>query len=420
MKQSLTDFRERFVLLLEQINIDPFWAKVMQSFVVLVLIIIFAWVTYKLATLLMRKLAPLVIGKAKADWREALLENKVFSKVANFIPAVFVSIFYHAISSGEFRYIIELFIGTYFIIVFLLLANSIINTVTTVYDDVEGEIGNLKLYLQLIKVALFSIGIIAIISIFANRNFMDILKGLGTMITVLLIVYKDTILGFVAGIQLSANKMVKVGDWVSLPKDNADGTVTEISLNTVKIQNFDQTITTIPTYKLMSESFTNWRGMQESGGRRIKRHIKIDMDSIHFLSTAEINRLGKFKLIENYISEKLKEVESSRKKEQEWVNQRKITNIGTFKKYIENYLLSTGFVNIDMTFMVRQLQSTETGVPIEIYFFCKEKALNTYEQIQSNIFDHIIAVVPLFNLRIYQSLSGSSFKIKQRKAKKRR
>lgn len=417
MEEVLIELRKQTVAFLEQIQIPKFWSIVLQSAFVLVLIIVVAWLTDKIATFFLRKIAPLIIGKTKKKWREALLKNGVFSKVANFVPPVVISIFYHLISSADLRYVIQLFIGSYFIIVFLLLVNAIINTVNTVYDNVEGEIGNLKLYLQLAKVTLFSIGIIAIISIFANRNFMDILKGLGTMITVLLIVYKDTIMGFVAGIQLSANKMVKVGDWVSLPKDNADGTVTEISLNTVKIQNFDQTITTIPTYKLMSESFTNWRGMQESGGRRIKRHIKIDMNSIHFLSTAEINRLGKFKLLKEYISEKLEEVESSKKKEREWVNQRKITNIGTFKKYIENYLLSTGFVNTDMTFMVRQLQSTEIGVPIEIYFFCKEKDLGTYEKIQSNIFDHIISIVPEFNLRVYQRLSGSTFKIKERKKK---
>lgn len=415
MKDTLQHIREQSIDFLAQLQITGIWATVIQSIVVFLLIILVAWIADKIATKIMRKLAPILIGKAKNEWKEALLENKVFSKISSFIPAVVIALFYHIIASDDLRHIIQLFISSYFIIVFLLLANAIINTITSVYSDIEGEMGNLKLYLQLAKVALFSIGIIAIVSLFANKNFMDILKGLGTMITVLLIVYKDTILGFVAGIQLSANKMVKVGDWVSLPKDNADGTVTEISLNTVKIQNFDQTITTIPTYKLMSESFTNWRGMQESGGRRIKRHIKIDMNSIHFLSTNEIKRLGKFKLLRDYIANKLEEVESSKKNETEWVNQRKITNIGTFKKYIENYLLNTGYVNTDMTFMVRQLQSTEIGVPIEIYFFCKEKDLSTYEQIQSDIFDHIISIIPEFNLRVYQRLSGSTFKIKERK-----
>lgn len=415
MEQTLIHLRNKTVNLLEQLGLSTIWSIFLQSIIVFFLIILFALVADKIATFLMRRLAPIILGKARINWKKFLLKNRVFSKTASFIPAIVISVLYHIIASADLRYVIELFIDTYFIIVFLLLANAIINTVDSIYVNIEGNIGNLKLYLQLAKVVLFSIGVIAIISIFANRNFMDILKGLGTMITVLLIVYKDTIMGFIAGIQLSTNKMVKIGDWISLPKENADGTVTEISLNTVKIQNFDQTITTIPTYKLISESFTNWRGMQESGGRRIKRHIKIDMNSIHFLSTEEINRLGKFKLLEKYISEKLKEVESSKKKEQEWVNQRKITNIGTLKKYIENYLLSTGFVNTEMTFMVRQLQSTETGIPIEIYFFCKEKDLGTYEQIQSNIFDHIISVVPLFNLRIYQSLSGSSFKIKERR-----
>lgn len=408
MKEVLIQLREQTVFFLEQLQIPKIWSTVLQSVIVLILIILVAWLADKIATFFLRKAAPLIIGKTKEKWRNALLENKVFSKAANFIPPVTIATFYHLISSEDLRYVIQLFIGSYFIIVFLLFANAVINTFSSVSKNIEGEMGSLKLYLQLIKVALFSLGIIAIISIFANRNFIDILKGLGTMITVFLIVYKDTIMGFVAGIQLSANKMLKVGDWVSLPKDNADGTVTDISLNTVKIQNFDQTITTVPTYKLMSESFTNWRGMEESGGRRIKRHINIDMDSIHFLSTEEIKRLGKFKLLKKYISGKLQELENENKKEQEVINQRKITNIGTFKKYIENYLLNTGYVNTDMTFMVRQLQPTELGVPIEIYMFCKEKSLATYEQIQSDIFDHIIAIVPEFNLHIFQVLSKGS------------
>ncbi|MBS9773858.1 MAG: mechanosensitive ion channel [Tenacibaculum sp.] len=406
MKEFLIQFREQTVSILQEtIHLPAFWAVVVQSIIVFILILLFAWVANRIATKLMRSLAPVIIGKTKIGWREALLENKVFSKISNFIPAIVVLNFYHFIASEDLRHIIELFIDSYFIIVFLILANSVINAISDISKNIEGEIDNPQLYLQLIKVILFSLGIIAIISIFANRNFIDILKGLGTMITILLIVYKDTIMGFVAGIQLSANKMVKVGDWVSLPKDNADGTVTEISLNTVKIQNFDQTITTIPTYKLMAESFTNWKGMEESGGRRIKRHIKIDMNSIHFLSTEEINRLRKFKLLEKYISNKLEELENSNKGEKEWVNQRKISNIGTFRRYIENYLLSTGYVNTDMTFMVRQLQSTEIGVPIEIYFFCKEKSFVNYEQVQSNIFEHIISIVPEFNLQIYQRLS---------------
>lgn len=217
------------------------------------------------------------------------------------------------------------------------------------------------------------------------------------------------IMGFVAGIQLSANKMVYVGDWVELPKDGADGIVIDIGLTTVKVQNWDRTITTIPTYKLTSESFTNWRGMQESDGRRIKRHVNIDMESIHFLSEEEINTFRKIRLISEYIEDKIKIINQVNANEPEQFNQRRLTNIGTFRKYVENYLRESGYVNLDMMFLVRQLQATEKGVPIEIYMFSKIKEFIIYEGIQSDIFDHIIAIVPTFNLRLFQEPTGHNF-----------
>lgn len=414
MEKTLMQLQEQSVSFLQDMNISRFWSTVIQSIIVIFILLIVAWVADKFAAFLMRKIVPKLIKKTKTRWDDVLLRNKVFVKIAHFIPGLVIVFFYPLIASDEIRTFIEYTINSYFIIVFLLVISSFINSFADIYSSFrgEGEGDNIKIYLQLAKVVLYSLGGIAIVSIFANRNFIDILKGLGAMITVLLIVYKDTIMGFVAGIQLSANKMVKVGDWVSVDKHNADGTVTEISLNTVKVQNWDKTITTIPTYKLMSESFINWKGMEESGGRRIKRHINIDLDSIHFLTPEEIERLKRFELLKKYISDKLKELEASNKNEKETVNQRKLTNIGTFRKYIENYLLSTGYVNTEMTFIVRQLQPTELGVPIEIYMFCKEKAWVNYEGVQSDIFDHIFAVVPKFNLQIFQRTSNAAFKEK--------
>ena len=202
--------------------------------------------------------------------------------------------------------------------------------------------------------------------------------------------------------------MVEVGDWFCVTKHDADGTVIDIGLNTVKVQNFDKTITTIPPYNLISESFKNWKGMQQSGGRRIKRSINIDIDSIHFLSTEEIEKFSNFKLLKEYINEKKKAIVKSNEGVEEYYNQRRLTNIGTFKKYLENYLLASDFVHPDMTFIVRQLQSNEKGVPIEIYFFCTQQAWVKYEQVQSDIFDHIFAIAPEFGLQIFQTVSGRS------------
>lgn len=409
MKEILTELQRQSILFLRDMHIPKFWSIVLQSIVVFIGILLIAWLIDKILTLIMRQFIPKIIGKTKNNWDDILLKNKVFDNISHFIPGIIVVAFYHLIASKDLRFLIELFIESYFIIILLLVVNAVINSFSDIYGNIKGESGSIKIYLQLAKVAMYSLGAIAIISIFANKNFIDILKGLGAMVTVLLIVYKDTIMGFVAGIQLSANKMLKVGDWISLPKNNADGTVIDISLNTVKVQNWDKTITTVPTYKLMAESFTNWRGMEESGGRRIKRHINIDMDSIHFLSNEEITDLKKIELIESYISEKLSELKITNKDKKEYINQRKLTNIGTFRKYIENYLLSTDYVNTDMTFIVRQLQPTEMGVPIEIYMFCKEKAWATYEKIQGDIFDHIFAIIPEFKLRIFQRPSNAVF-----------
>ncbi len=391
-------------------NLSTRWAVLIQSILAVVLILLVAWIIDFLITFLMRKLASQTIGIAKNKWYDILLKNKVFAKAAHILPGVVLMSLYHLIASPHVRNFIENIIDSYFLIVVVLLINGILNSFYDWYGRKRGEYTNIKIYIQLLKVIVFSFGALIIISIFANKNFMDILKGLGAMVTILLIVYKDTIMGFVAGIQLSANEMVKVGDWVSFPKDNADGTVIDISLTTVKVQNWDKTITTIPTYKLISESFTNWKGMEESEGRRIKRHINIDMDTIYFLSPADIEKFRKFKLLKEYIESVSKDIAKTNEGEPDYVNQRRLTNIGTFRIYVENYLKSTGYVNTDMTFIVRQLQSTEMGLPIEIYMFSKEKKWRKYEEIQSNIFDHIFAILPEFNLMIFQNPSARSFR----------
>lgn len=410
--QYYVQLREQSVDFFKNLNLSTFWSVAVQSVSVVLSLLLVAWLVDRVITLIMRRLSTNLTQKTKNKWDDILLKNKVFANTAHFFPGFVFLLFDSIIASRHIRFFIDNMMATYFIIVALLLINSLLNSVYEIYERYNEERAkeiNLKIYLQLLKVVLFSLGVIAIFSIYANKNFKEILTGLGAMLTILLIVYKDTILGFVAGMQLSANKMVKVGDWVAIPQHNTDGTVIDISLNTVKVQNWDKTITTVPTYRLISESFTNWVGMQESGGRRIKRHIYIDLDSIHFLNLEEINRLREMQLISDYINNKLNEINTANKHVERHVNQRKLTNIGTFRKYIECYVKNTGFVNEEYTFLVRQLQSTEKGVPIEIYMFCNEQQWATYEQIQADIFDHIFAIVSEFNLRIFQSPTGSSF-----------
>lgn len=411
MKVSLIELKEQTIHILESMGISDRWSSTLQSILAVVVILTVAWLIDKFATKFMRYFIPKIVTKTQNKWDDKFLKNAVFSKIAHFLPGILIATTYHIIASEGIRHFIESMLSTYFIVVFLLLANAIINAFNDIYIEHRGSkgMGTIKVYLQLIKVFLFSLGVIAIISIFADKNFMDILKGVGAVTTILLIVYKDTIMGFVAGIQLSANDMIKIGDWIVLPKDNADGNVIDIGLTTVKIQNWDKTITTVPTYKLVSESIINWRGMQESGARRIKRSISIDIESIHFLSQEEIEKYRKIKLLTEYIDSKVTEITEINKDIADTVNQRKLSNVGTFRMYIENYLRNMDVVDLDMSFFVRQLQPNERGLPLEVYIFIKEQRLAYYEKIQADIFDHIFAMASEFNIRIFQSPTAYSF-----------
>ena len=270
-----------------------------------------------------------------------------------------------------------------------------------------------KSIIQLIKVFLFIITTILLISTVLNKSPLYFLSGLGAMAAVLLLVFKDTILGFVAGVQLAANQMVGRGDWIEMPKYGANGEVLEVALTTVQVQNWDKTITMIPTYALISDSFKNWRGMEQSGGRRIKRSIHIDITSIRFLDHEMLDHLTKIECINNYLLDKQQQLDSDNKlidgDLNNTANGRKLTNVGTFRAYLEFYLKNHPMVNQDMTLIVRQLAATENGLPIELYLFCTDQRWAAYESIQADLFDHIYAVLPEFKLRAFQSPTGHDF-----------
>ena len=300
------------------------------------------------------------------------------------------------------------------VIVVLLVIDAFLNALHEIYQKLPISQGrNIKGFVQVVKIVFYFIAILLIISILADEELTALIAGLGAMAAVLMLIFKDTILGFVASIQLSANKMVNVGDWISMPKYNADGDVIDISLNTVKVQNWDKTIATIPTYALVSESFNNWKGMEQSGGRRIKRSINIDMNSVTFLDATQIEKLRKFHLLKDYISEKEKQIADYNKslglEDGMVTNGRKMTNLGTFRKYLEEYLHQHPKIHKDMTFLVRHLQPTDRGLPIEIYVFSKDQAWANYEAIQADIFDHILAILPEFDLHVFQNPTGSDF-----------
>ena len=272
---------------------------------------------------------------------------------------------------------------------------------------------SIKGYLQVLKIVIYAIATILVIAALIDRSPLLLLSGLGALAAVLMLVFKDTILSLVASVQLNSNDMLRVGDWIEMPQVNADGDVIDIALHTVKVQNWDKTITTIPTWRLISESYRNWRGMQESGGRRIKRSLLIDQTSARFLTEAERDRMRRFLLIDDYLAGKSAEMADWNAKLVEAgrdpVNMRRSTNIGAFRAYVQNYLENHPGIRQDMTLLVRQLQPTETGLPLEIYAFTATVAWAEYEAIQGDIFDHLLAILPEFGLRLFQSPSGADF-----------
>ncbi|MFY0399800.1 mechanosensitive ion channel family protein [Brevundimonas naejangsanensis] len=272
---------------------------------------------------------------------------------------------------------------------------------------------SIKGYLQVLKIVIYAIATILVIAALIDRSPLLLLSGLGALAAVLMLVFKDTILSLVASVQLNSNDMLRVGDWIEMPQVNADGDVIDIALHTVKVQNWDKTITTIPTWRLISESYRNWRGMQESGGRRIKRALLIDQTSARFLTEDERDRMRRFLLIDDYLADKSAEMADWNAKlvaaGRDPVNMRRSTNIGAFRAYVQNYLENHPGIRQDMTLLVRQLQPTETGLPLEIYAFTATTAWVEYEAIQGDIFDHLLAILPEFGLRLFQSPTGADF-----------
>lgn len=347
-----------------------------------------------------------LVKKTKTVWDDYLLKRRFFHKAAYYAPAIVMHYYIEYTGDFELSMTLKNIIYIYMLSLTMLLFSTLLDSVNDIYSSYEvSKQKPIKGFLQVVKIILGIVIAIIIISVLIDKSPQALLTGLGAFAAVIMLVFKDSILGFVAGINLSANDMLHIGDWIVMESSGADGDVIEISLTTVKVQNWDKTIVTIPTYKLMTESFVNWRGMTESGGRRIKRSINIDMKSIKFLSKEDIERFKNYKLLTEYINQKCEEIKQINESETIPVNQNLLTNIGVFRKYLQLYLSNHPLIHDDMTFMVRQLQSTEKGVPLEIYCFSNIQDWVKYEDIQGDIFDHVLAVVPEFDLKVFQSLS---------------
>ena len=349
-------------------------------------------------------------------WNTLLMKRKVFHNLIHTIPAILVyALLPMAFMRGKELLVISQKACAIYIIFSLLLAiNGILLMIMDIYDGKETMKNRpMKGFIQVLQVLLFFIGGIVIISILVNKSPASLFAGLGASAAILMLVFKDSIMGFVSGVQLSANDMLKVGDWIAMPKYGADGTVIEVTLNTVKVRNWDNTITTIPPYLLVSDSFQNWRGMRESGGRRVKRSINIDMTSVRFCTPEMLAKYRKIQLLKDYVEQTEEVIEKYNAENgidnSILVNGRRQTNLGVFRAYLTAYLKSLPDVNQELTCMVRQLQPTDRGIPIELYFFCALKDWVPYEGVQADVFDHVLAIIPEFDLQVFQSPSGRDF-----------
>ncbi len=414
---SLRNLGPEFKGWLIDIGLNAGIANFIKVVAVLIVIAVMCILANYIAKKLILTILERLVKKSKTNWDDILLEKKVFNRLSHFAPAIVLYYMIDYVIVEKEAWVTTIQSGTYLymIVISVLVLNSFLNSVNEIYNTFRAAKNrSIKGFLQVAKILLFFVAGIMTFSIIMDKSPLYFLAGLGTIAAILLLIFKDSILGLVAGIQLAANDMVRPGDWISMPSKGADGEIIDISLNTVKVQNWDKTISTIPTYSLVSESFNNWRGMEESGGRRIKRSINIDIKSVKFCDNEMFEKFEKISLIKDYVKKSKSEVDAHNSEkglsDDSLVNGRRLTNIGTFRKYLEFYLEENSNINSSMTFIIRQLQPTEKGVPIEIYVFSKVQAWAEYEAIQADIFDHVFAVIPEFDLSVFQNPTGDDFR----------
>ena len=347
----------------------------------------------------------------------SLHDSRVIARLANIVPALIISAGITLVPNlPEAAVAVTGNVCSAFIVLTIALAISgVLTLLNNGYQKrPNAHLKPIKGYVQVVKILLFAIAAILMVASLIDRSPLILLSGLGAMAAVLMLIFQDTLLSLVASVQISSSDIVRVGDWIEMPQLNADGDVIDIALHTVKVQNWDKTITTIPTKRFISDPFKNWRGMQESGGRRIKRSLLLDQTSISFLNPEQITRLQRFLLLGQYLNSKQSELLSWNsalaEASQEPANTRRVTNIGTFRAYVEHYLRQHPGIHQEMTQLVRQMNPTADGLPLELYCFTNTIAWARYEAIQSDIFDHLLAILPEFGLRVFQHPSGADMR----------
>ena len=371
-----------------------------------------SYVSFKFTRIILIKILIPQIKKSKTQLDDSFLKNKLFLKISYVIPLLIIYNFSYVIAdnlqiSSSFLNVVITLIS---IFIFARIIDAFLSSITDAYSKKYKRIP-LKSYIQIVKIFVFIFAALLGISILSGQSPWVLIGSLGAISAVLLLIFRDTILSLMANLQISSNNLIQLHDWIEAPAFGADGDVIEIALHTIKVQNWDKTITVIPTHKLIDSSFKNWRGMEESGGRRIKRAINIDMSSIKFCNESMVEKYMQIDLLTDYLQQKTDDISKLEKKKSINVglNSRQLTNVGTFREYVKAYLRNHAKVNHDMTFLIRQLSPTENGLPLEIYVFSNDNEWVNYENIQADIFDHLLAAVSYFDLRVFQHPSGHDF-----------
>lgn len=384
----------------------------------LILLVILAWIADRIAKNVILRIVKTYVERSKNEWDDLLLKRKVFNNLAHLAPAFIVYQLFPFLFKDfpEMTEIVMWATEIYAVVVVILVINSFLNAVRDILFKTDRfkdkPVGS---YVQLAKIIMYLFGGVYLISLVVGINPLTILAGMGAATAVLLLIFRDTILGLVASITISANDMVRIGDWVSFEKYGADGDVTEISLTTVKVQNWDATITTVPTYAFMSDAFKNWRNMQSIGARRIKRSLHLKMSTVKLVTPDLLERYKKIELVQSFIDERQAEIQKFNEEhhvdKSVQINGRNMTNIGLYRRYAQEYISRNPKIAKDQTLMVRQLEPTELGIPIEIYCFSNDTRWTVYEGIQADIMDHLMAAAQYFDLEVFESPTGDFSKL---------
>lgn len=402
--------------ILDLVNLPDTWRPAISILVSLAVLVLLALLVHLAGKLVNTFIVAKAIRRSRTKWDDILMDHGIFSRAAG-IVTVLVLMTLYPVFITESHVLVSLgsrILLAWLILLVMRLVARLLDATNEIYKEASPEIAKrkpVKGYLQMVKIFLYIVGGILVITGILNVSPVGILSGFGAMSAVLMLVFKDSIMGFVASLQLTGNDLLRIGDWIEMPKYGADGDVIDITLQTIQVRNWDMTITSIPIYALISDSFKNWRGMSEAGGRRARRTVFLDMKAVRFLTEDELDRLQKLPLLAEYLAGKRKEIAEHNARlgtpGDDIVSPRHLTNLGTFRAYVLAYLRAHPMVSKELTCMVRYLETTAKGIPMELYFFSTDKAWVNYEAIQSDIIDHILSVMGAFGLRVFQDLSGA-------------